>query len=70
MVRFTGRELELLLTIRAGRRSFEEIMTIAEAILDECERLKQAAQLPERCDASRRQSPVANSYVQLGTTPR
>lgn len=50
MVRFTGAELELLLTIRVGRRSFEEIMTIAEAILDECERLKRSAQLPERCD--------------------
>lgn len=50
IVRFTGAELELLLTIRAGRRSFEEIMTIAEAILDECERLKQSAPLPERCD--------------------
>ncbi len=50
LVRFTGAELELLLTIRAGRRSFEEIMTIAEAILDECERLKHSAPLPDRCD--------------------
>jgi hypothetical protein len=25
-------------------------MTIAEAILDECDRLKQAAELPERAD--------------------
>lgn len=50
IVRFTGAELELLLTIRAGRRSFEEIMTIAEAIREECERLKLSAALPERCD--------------------
>lgn len=50
IVHFTGAELELLLTIRAGNRSFEEIMAIAEAILDECERLKRSAPLPERCD--------------------
>jgi predicted nucleotidyltransferase len=50
IVRFMGAELELLLTIRAGRRSFEEIMAIAEAIMDECKRLKQSAALPERCD--------------------
>ncbi len=50
IVRFMGAELELLLTIRAGRRSFEDIVTIAEAILDECERLKQSVSLPDRCD--------------------
>lgn len=50
IVRFTGAELELLLTIRAGKRSFEEIMTIAAAIQEECEQLKQSASLPERCD--------------------
>ena len=57
IVRFTGAELELLVTIRAGKRPFEEIMAIAEAILEECERLKQSAPLPERCD------PVAASRL-------
>jgi predicted nucleotidyltransferase len=52
IVRFMGAELELLLTIRAGKRSFEEIMTIAEAIMDECERLKKSAALPEQCDSA------------------
>lgn len=51
IVRFMGAELELLLTIRAGKRSFEEIMTIAEAIMDECKRLERSAALPERCDS-------------------
>ena len=67
IVRFTGAELELLLTIRAGRRSFEEIMTIAEAILDECERLKQSAELPDRCDpatASRLLQTLTSSWEQ------
>jgi predicted nucleotidyltransferase len=67
IVRFMGAELELLLTIRAGRRSFEEIMTIAEAILDECERLKQSAELPERCDpaaASRLLQTLTSSWEQ------
>ena len=59
IVRFTGAELELLLTIRAGRRSFEEIMTIAEAILDECERLKAVRRLARPVRPGRRQSPVA-----------
>lgn len=67
IVRFTGAELELLLTIRAGRRSFEEIMAIAEAIMDECERLKQSSALPERCDpaaASRLLQTLTSSWEQ------
>lgn len=67
IVRFTGAELELLLTIRVGRRSFEEIMTIAEAILEECERLKQSARLPDRCDpaaASRLLRALTRSWEQ------
>jgi predicted nucleotidyltransferase len=53
IVRFEGEQLELLMAIRAGHRTFDEIMTIAEDILADCERLKDIADLPDSCDATR-----------------
>jgi hypothetical protein len=51
IVRFDGDQLELLLNIREGKLSFDEIMSIAQDILADCERLKATADLPEFCDA-------------------
>jgi uncharacterized protein len=53
IVRFTGDDLALLMSIREGKLSFDEIMAIASRILDECERLKAAADLPDACDAAK-----------------
>jgi predicted nucleotidyltransferase len=50
IVRFEGEQLALLMSIREGKRSFDEIMAIAEATLADCERLKQKADLPDVCD--------------------
>jgi uncharacterized protein len=50
IVRFEGEQLALLMSIREGRRTFDEIMTIAQDILADCERLKASADLPETCD--------------------
>jgi len=50
LVRFTGEPLALLMSIREGRRSFEEIMEIAEGLLADCERLKAQSSLPDTCD--------------------
>jgi hypothetical protein len=52
IVRFQGDQLALLLAIREGRLSFDEIMSIAQEILADCERLKAAADLPETCDVA------------------
>jgi uncharacterized protein len=52
IVRFTGDDLALLMSIREGNLSFDEIMAIARRILDNCERLKAAADLPDVCDAA------------------
>lgn len=49
-VRFTGEPLELLLSIRAGRLSFDEITAIAADLHADCERLKARSDLPELCD--------------------
>jgi hypothetical protein len=49
-VRFTGEPLELLLSIRAGRLSFNEITAIAADLQADCERLKAKSDLPELCD--------------------
>jgi predicted nucleotidyltransferase len=51
IVRFEGEQLALLMSIREGRLAFDEIMTIAQDILADCERLKASADLPEVCDA-------------------
>jgi hypothetical protein len=50
IVRFAGEPLSLLMSIREGRRSFEEIMGIAEELLEECEGLKEKSDLPELAD--------------------
>jgi hypothetical protein len=52
IVRFTGDDLALLMSIREGKLSFDEIMAIARGILDDCERLKAAADLPDVCDST------------------
>jgi uncharacterized protein len=52
IVRFSGNQLALLMSIRAGRLSFDEIMSIAEGLLADCERLKAASDLPEECDTA------------------
>jgi len=49
IVRFEGDQLELLISIREGKLSFERIMSIAQDILSDCERLKMAADLPDTC---------------------
>jgi predicted nucleotidyltransferase len=49
-IRFEGDQLALLMSIREGKLSFDEIMSIAQDILADCERLKTAADLPESCD--------------------
>jgi hypothetical protein len=50
IVRFTGDDLALLMSIREGRLSFDEIMSVAQDILTECERLKATADLPDVCN--------------------
>jgi predicted nucleotidyltransferase len=52
IVRFEGDQQELLISIREGKHSFPEIMSIAEDILADCERLKIAADLPDICDVA------------------
>jgi hypothetical protein len=53
LVRFAGDQLSLLMSIREGRRSFDEIMTLAEALLADCERLKAGSDMPDVCDTTR-----------------
>ena len=50
IVRFRGEQLGLLMSIREGKLSFDEIMAIAQGILDECETLKASSNLPDTCD--------------------
>ena len=53
IVRFAGEPLQLLMSIRAGEMSFEQIMSMAEGLVADCERLKASSDLPETCDTSR-----------------
>ncbi len=53
VVRFSGDDLALLMSIREGKRPFDEIMRLAQAVLEDCERLKQSSDLPEFCDSRR-----------------
>jgi uncharacterized protein len=53
IVRFSGEQLALLMSIREGRLPFAEIMQIAEDLLAQCEQLKTQANYPDVCDASR-----------------
>jgi hypothetical protein len=50
IVRFHGDQLALLISILKGNLSFDEIMSIAQDILADCERLKATAGLPDTCD--------------------
>ena len=52
IVRFQDEQLALLMSIRTGKLTFDEIMSIAEAILADCERRKATADLPEVCDVA------------------
>jgi uncharacterized protein len=52
IVRFDGESLDLLMSVRAGKLRFEEIMELAQSILADCERLKHLSHLPEACDLS------------------
>jgi uncharacterized protein len=52
IVRFTGKDLNLLLDIRAGKLDFEQIISVANDLLAECDRLKDIAPLPNECDAA------------------
>ena len=51
-MRFTGDDLALLMSIREGKLPFDEIMSIAQEILSECEQLKTTTGLPDVCDAT------------------
>jgi uncharacterized protein len=53
IVRFSGEQLALLMSIREGRVPFVEIMQIAEDLLAQCEQLKTQASYPDVCDANR-----------------
>jgi predicted nucleotidyltransferase len=50
IVRFSGDQLALLMSIREGKLSFDEIMALTQEILSDCERLKTKAGLPDACD--------------------
>jgi len=50
IVRFSGNNLQLLMDIRAGKLSFDQIMEIANDVLAACERLKSSTNLPDTCD--------------------
>jgi predicted nucleotidyltransferase len=53
IVRFSGDQLTLLMDIRSGKIPFDEILSMAEDILADCERLKISADLPDVCDSVR-----------------
>jgi predicted nucleotidyltransferase len=53
VVRFHGESLQLLMSIRAGEMSFDQIMVTAEALVADCERLKALSPLPDTCDVPR-----------------
>jgi len=50
MVRFSGEALDVLMSIRNGQRTFDDIMAIADGLLADCERLKAQSNLAEVCD--------------------
>jgi len=50
IVRFSGNDLQLLIDIRAGKLTFDQIMEIANAVMADCERLKPSTNLPDMCD--------------------
>jgi hypothetical protein len=62
IVRFSGEQLALLMSIRDGKLTFDEVTAIAQDILADCERLKVTADLPDACDPTR-----ASAVLQLVT---
>lgn len=52
LVRFEGETRALLLDVRAGRFSYEQVMAMAEDIRARCADLRDRADLPESCDAT------------------
>jgi hypothetical protein len=52
-VRFAGGELDVLLSIRAGRMSFAEIIALADSLMAECDAAKRSSDLPDTCDPQR-----------------
>ena len=50
IVRFEGEQLALLMSIREGKRTFDEIMALAQDVLADCDSMKATANLPDRCD--------------------
>jgi hypothetical protein len=53
LVRVDGEDRRLLLSIRAGERSFEDILRIADGLMAECDSLRTLSSLPEVCDGAR-----------------
>lgn len=47
IVRFAGEQFALLMSIREGKLTFDEVTAIAQGILADCERLKATADLPD-----------------------
>jgi predicted nucleotidyltransferase len=52
IVRFDGEALALLMSIRDGKRTFDDIMSLAKEILEDCERLKRQSSLADDCDSA------------------
>lgn len=52
IVRFEGEALALLMSIREGKMSFDEIMELAQSILADCQKLKERSDLPDACELS------------------
>jgi hypothetical protein len=52
LVRVQGEDHRLLMSIRDGERSFDEILRVAEGLMAECESLRAVSSLPEVCDVS------------------
>jgi hypothetical protein len=50
IVRFSGNDLQLLIDIRAGKLTFDQIMETADAVMADRERLKSSTDLPDMCD--------------------
>lgn len=50
IIRFSGEARELLLRVRSGTMSYEEIMNVAQDVADECDREIERSDLPESCD--------------------
>jgi predicted nucleotidyltransferase len=64
IVRFEGENLALLMSIRRGELAFGQIMAMAESILEECERLKATADLPDACDLAKAEALLRDVTVQ------